>query len=549
MSSSYFHTRTRCGLTFFELISAPPPAQLYFPPPMGDYLIPVSSPLDTLVRTTSSRRRPNDIQIPSPQGASDEHALYPDPPVLDPPPPRRPFNNPPQSPLLHTRFRSSVATQSSLNTSAELYGHIHGRTASGTHDDDVSIYSTATFTFPAPGRLSNVPPAELEHVSDLNGGVQGRFQSTSILQPSGTSSLTDGRRFKTLMIVPDPIHQQRSRSKNVVPLPTVVVSEEPEDAAATYDQGRGSVLASPIDGSRSTAGRTPSSLPNHLNFSRPVRPAGTAEDSKRLVLARNAFRRSELPHSNPQSPQPQPRASPHLLSPLQKVRSAPEIPLTTPPPSFTPPNMPRVTPNNQPIPLLHEPPPPSSSRSSIYSAYSYYQLDSPASPTSDSLQVPSSPHTPPPRTPSPLATTQANKNDPRQLDLADRLLQEGIQHHEANRLREAAIAFERSAKTPGGSGVGMLMWGLTLRHGWGCPKDESLGFSWLRRAAEAAVGDLERARAGLDVSAVRGELVLAIYEVGQCFFHGWGVKKDQRMAVVSLPCRSLMGDADGASYF
>jgi len=115
------------------------------------------------------------------------------------------------------------------------------------------------------------------------------------------------------------------------------------------------------------------------------------------------------------------------------------------------------------------------------------------------------------------------------------LLQEGIQHHEANRLREAAIAFEKSATTPGGSGVGMLMWGLTLRHGWGCPKDEALAFSWLRRAAEVAVGDLERARAGLDIGAVRGELILAIYEVGQCFFQGWGVKKDQKMAVVSHP--------------
>jgi hypothetical protein len=45
---------------------------------------------------------------------------------------------------------------------------------------------------------------------------------------------------------------------------------------------------------------------------------------------------------------------------------------------------------------------------------------------------------------------------------------------------------------------------------------------------------------GLDIGAVRGELVLAIYEVGQCFFHGWGVKKDQRMAVVSYPLRSYM---------
>jgi TPR repeat protein len=128
---------------------------------------------------------------------------------------------------------------------------------------------------------------------------------------------------------------------------------------------------------------------------------------------------------------------------------------------------------------------------------------------------------------------QAPSSDLQKLDLADQLLQEGIQHHQANRLKEAAVAFERSATTPGGSGVGMLMWGLTLRHGWGCAKNESLGFTWLRRAAEAAVGDLERARSGFETSAVRGELVLAIYEVGQCFFHGWGVKKDQKMAVVS----------------
>ncbi|KAI0297499.1 hypothetical protein B0F90DRAFT_1619121, partial [Multifurca ochricompacta] len=98
--------------------------------------------------------------------------------------------------------------------------------------------------------------------------------------------------------------------------------------------------------------------------------------------------------------------------------------------------------------------------------------------------------------------------------------------------------------TPGGSGVGMLMWGLTLRHGWGCPKNESLGFSWLRRAAEAAVGDLERARTGIDTSAVRGELVLAIYEVGQCFFQGWGVKKDQKMAMSYFQVAAKLGDVD-----
>lgn len=75
-------------------------------------------------------------------------------------------------------------------------------------------------------------------------------------------------------------------------------------------------------------------------------------------------------------------------------------------------------------------------------------------------------------------------------------LQLGIQHHEANRLKESAICFEKSAKEQGGCGVGMLMWGLALRHGWGCEKNEKVGFNWLRKAAESAVEDLESARGG-----------------------------------------------------
>jgi hypothetical protein len=102
----------------------------------------------------------------------------------------------------------------------------------------------------------------------------------------------------------------------------------------------------------------------------------------------------------------------------------------------------------------------------------------------------------------------------------------------------------------------MLMYGLTLRHGWGCRKNEKAGFKWLMKAAESAVGDLERVRTSggqadvgvvqvcvifgfarrIEVDFEQTELVLAIYEVGQCFFHGWGVMKDQKMAVVSFDC-------------
>ncbi|KAJ3723955.1 hypothetical protein C8R42DRAFT_702103 [Lentinula raphanica] len=94
------------------------------------------------------------------------------------------------------------------------------------------------------------------------------------------------------------------------------------------------------------------------------------------------------------------------------------------------------------------------------------------------------------------------------------------------------------------------MWGLTLRHGWGCRKDEKGGFTWVRKAAEGAVADLERARRSGGSSdleergMVKAELVLAIYEVGQCFFHGWGVAKDQKMGVSYYRVAARLGDAD-----
>lgn len=82
-------------------------------------------------------------------------------------------------------------------------------------------------------------------------------------------------------------------------------------------------------------------------------------------------------------------------------------------------------------------------------------------------------------------------------------LQLGIKHHEANRLEESALCFERSAKEQGGCGVGMLMYGLTLRHGWGCLRNEKSGFHWLKKAAELALADLEKGKQGADAMAIR----------------------------------------------
>jgi len=86
---------------------------------------------------------------------------------------------------------------------------------------------------------------------------------------------------------------------------------------------------------------------------------------------------------------------------------------------------------------------------------------------------------------------------------AEDYLIRGIEHHENNRLTESARCFQLAATLNGGCGVGMLMWGLTLRHAWGTQKDEKTAFRWLRRAAEAAVGDLEAAREGKEQAAVK----------------------------------------------
>ncbi|KAG8932650.1 hypothetical protein FRC01_012854 [Tulasnella sp. 417] len=80
-------------------------------------------------------------------------------------------------------------------------------------------------------------------------------------------------------------------------------------------------------------------------------------------------------------------------------------------------------------------------------------------------------------------------------------------------------------------------------------RSASMSGSWLRRAAEHAVEDLELAKNGKGAvgamgGAVQTELVLAIYEVGQCFFHGWGVKQDKAMAVSYFQVAAKLGDPD-----
>ncbi|GJE94177.1 hypothetical protein PsYK624_103450 [Phanerochaete sordida] len=434
-----------------------------------------ASPLDTLVRSASSRRTRNaqastrqPVQLGVPETA-----------------PRQPASQewaPPHSPLLHTQFRGSVA-------STTLSAYDQASYAASGHSSQLYDDTAHRDHLRGTRGASMASQYSYEAYDEMDGRMQPAYDGRGVSMGSQysydeiTASYTDDR---------------RNSSRTVERVPSVLVSS-PEPP--------------PVQ-----SGRVPSKLPpGHSNFSRPAPPPRPSEDQKRHVLMRNA-------HS-------------------QSSTSLHEQTQVIPPPALSPP----PTQPLPPVPGARAPSP----QNSLYSSYSYYPYEAP-------LPSPGSPGQAPPmpsptiavRPPSPARNPSPAGDDPsadalKNPKTAQDFLQLGIQHHLANELAESAVCFEKSATIGGGCGMGMLMWGLAQRHGWGCEQSESRGFKWLQKAAEVALSDLEAERAaGIDKKAVKSEMVLAIYEVGQSFFRGWGVAKDKKMAVSFFRLASELGDPD-----
>ncbi|KAF8921646.1 hypothetical protein BGZ58_004076, partial [Dissophora ornata] len=71
---------------------------------------------------------------------------------------------------------------------------------------------------------------------------------------------------------------------------------------------------------------------------------------------------------------------------------------------------------------------------------------------------------------------------------ADANIQKAIELHENNQLEEATKYFGLAAKSE--NPLGQLMYGLSLRHGWGCKPNPIEAIVYLRRAAEYAMEEL-----------------------------------------------------------
>ncbi|KAF9432951.1 hypothetical protein BGZ76_010103 [Entomortierella beljakovae] len=124
---------------------------------------------------------------------------------------------------------------------------------------------------------------------------------------------------------------------------------------------------------------------------------------------------------------------------------------------------------------------------------------------------------------------------------AEDYVRQGIEFHELGDISKATHYFRTAAEL--GDPVGMLMYGLSVRHGWGCTANRVLAFQYLQKSAEHAVGDLN-SRDSFASTAAKGELVLAIYELGICFRHGWGVDKNKKTAAYYFEIAANLGDPD-----
>lgn len=130
---------------------------------------------------------------------------------------------------------------------------------------------------------------------------------------------------------------------------------------------------------------------------------------------------------------------------------------------------------------------------------------------------------------------------------SDETIQEAIHLHESGDLEQSTKMFGRLAEN--GNVLSQVLYGLALRHGWGCQPDPTRAITYLSAAASNSAAIEEQAlKAGMKKGgAAKGELVLAIFELANCFRNGWGIQKDPVAARQYYETAANLGDTDAMS--
>ncbi|KAH9873819.1 hypothetical protein IAQ61_004446 [Plenodomus lingam] len=126
-------------------------------------------------------------------------------------------------------------------------------------------------------------------------------------------------------------------------------------------------------------------------------------------------------------------------------------------------------------------------------------------------------------------------------------IQEAIRLHEKGNLEASTALFGRLAEPNGANNaLAQVLYGLALRHAWGIEPDPSQAVHYLSMAASnsASIESLALQAGITKGGAAKGELVLAMYELANCFRNGWGVKKDPAAAKMYYETAANLGDTD-----
>lgn len=145
----------------------------------------------------------------------------------------------------------------------------------------------------------------------------------------------------------------------------------------------------------------------------------------------------------------------------------------------------------------------------------------------------------------PASTTDASGRSRSPSDAAsDVNIQEAIRLHETGELERATKMFYQLAEQ--GNVLSQVLYGLSLRHGWGCQTDPERAVQYLSAAASnSAAVETEALKAGMKKGgAAKGELVLAIFELANCYRNGWGVTVDKVAARQYYETAANLGDTD-----
>ncbi|KAF4968498.1 hypothetical protein FZEAL_10384 [Fusarium zealandicum] len=129
----------------------------------------------------------------------------------------------------------------------------------------------------------------------------------------------------------------------------------------------------------------------------------------------------------------------------------------------------------------------------------------------------------------------------------DKDIQEAIRLHEEGDLEQSTRLFGRLADPQGANNpLSQVLYGLALRHGWGCAPNPEGAVKHLSAAASNSASIEQLAlQAGMKKGgAAKGELVLAIFELANCFRHGWGIPKDPYAAKQYYETAANLGDTD-----